>query len=233
MPEVFLGLNNRRASPDLTDGESPNTANAFFVDGRIGQIGPRKGRTAGAPFGDVLSGRLRLLLPSGVVRSIVATNNGDVLEGEQTQVGGITNYLTGNAATGKTQDTTSLTLTNPDTSGYLLTSFSDASSYDADDSIMISWGLSISFGGAGAWSGAKELRLHLGVNEGGVGRVLSTLKWTMDFSGAFTFSGQSPAAVHGGSGSILGAYWGLEWPSGWPTGAGAGDTVTIGSLLAG
>lgn len=233
MSEVFLGLNTRRASSDITDGESPDTANAFFSYGRIGQIGPRKGKTAGSPYGDVLSGRMRLLLPSGIVRSIVATNNGDVLEGEQSQVGGITNYLTGDAASGIAQSPASLVLTNPDTSGYTTSTFGGSETYDADDSIMISWGLAIAMVGVGAWSGSKEFRLHLGVNEGGVGRVLSTLKWTMDFSAGFTLVGMTPAAAHGGSGSILGAYWGLEWPDGWPTGSGVGDTVTISSLVAG
>lgn len=72
----FSGLYDGNATPP--DGGSPDTANAFFADGKLGQIGPRKGRTLlqAANFPNTLYGVQRLILPSGSRRWTVSSNDG-------------------------------------------------------------------------------------------------------------------------------------------------------------
>ena len=72
----FSGLYTGNSSPP--DGGSPDTANAFFAEGKLGQIAPRKGKTLlqTGLFPDMLYGVQRLILPSGSRRWAVSSNDG-------------------------------------------------------------------------------------------------------------------------------------------------------------
>lgn len=231
----FGGLNTRAGSVDLGPGESPALTNAFFHEGRLGIIGPRPGRkvvTAQAYRDDVM-GRAKYLRPSGTYRQVVSLNNGDTVEGDQTAQNGPTLYITGNTATGLAQNT-GITLTYPDTLATQLTTFSGATTYDPDASYFISWGVTIGMTGAGDWTSSNQLAIRFGVNMNGVGKVLQTFLWTADFSQSWSLSGGVPASAHAATDTITGGYFELEWTSGaWPTGAGAGDDVSLSSILIG
>lgn len=234
MPGTFDGINRRVSRADLAEGESPDLCNCGFVDGRIGSLGPRKGRYCVTPqaYNDVVLGINRYALPSGTARRIIGTNGGDAIDAPA-NASGPTTYLTGNTATGKAVTPSSLTITNPATSGTALSTFDDSSTFDPQNSLFASWGYAIATTGSGAWSGTKPLLIKLGLNIGGTALYLHETTLTLDFSAAFTLSGSTPAAMHNALGTITGMAASLSWPSGWPTGAGAGNTVVISSFLCG
>jgi hypothetical protein len=131
-------------------------------------------------------------------------------------------------------DTGELTLLHPDTSAELLTTFSDSSSYDPNDSMFVSWGWAIVMTGIGDWTSATKFRIELGINESGVAKYLWTTDWTMHFEHAWSLTGLTPAALHNASNPITGMCARISWPGGaWPTGAAAFDSVVLSSLLMG
>ena len=237
----FGGLNTRAGSVDLGPGESPALTNAFFHEGRLGIIGPRPGRKVvnAAAYSEDVMGRAKYLRPGGTYRQIVALNNGDAIEGDQSGQSAPTLYLTGSTATALAQNT-GITLTYPSTLATQLTTFSNASTYDPDASLLISWEVTLGLTGAGDWTSSNQLAIRFGVNMNGVGKVLQTFLYTANFSQSFSLGIGDigpiaiPTSMHAATDTITGGYFEIEWTAGaWPTGVGAGDNISLSSILIG
>ena len=230
----FGGINKETHRAEIAEIESQDAANCFFHKGRVGLLGQREGKTFlnSTAYPEAIVGHFPLMLPSGTQRGLVATNNGEVVQTTTNNTSGVTNYLTGNTATGGSMDTSSLVLSHPDVTASLLTTCVGGTTYNPANSLFASWGWAIAMS-IGTWTSAEKLRLELGVNEAGVEKYLWTMDWTMQFQHAWTLSGLSPAALHNATGTITGMCARLSWPDGWPAGAAGGDSVTISSLVMG
>jgi hypothetical protein len=232
----FGGINKGTSRVEISETESPDAVNCFFHDGRIGVLGARKGKTFvnATKYPEDVVGFMPFLLPSGTQKNLVGTLGGDVIQTSTNNGDGVTNYVTGVTATGKAMSTSTLTLSHPATSAALLTTFADASSYDPNDSLFVSWGWGIAMTSTGTWTSATKVRIEMGINESGVAKYLWTFDWTMQFDHAWSLTGLTPAALHNASNSITGMCARISWPGGaWPTGAAGGDSVTLSSLLMG
>src|SRR3990167_7175769 len=68
---ILLGVNRLMSAEKLADGESPDSANAFFYKDKIGLLGPRKGVSVfnAAPYANDVTGLIPFYV--GVIRKFI------------------------------------------------------------------------------------------------------------------------------------------------------------------
>jgi len=227
----FKGINKLVDAASIEEGEAQEAINCYLYGGGLqGAIGARKGKTFtnSTAYDSIVTSRLKMTLPSGSDKVVIANNNGEVVQVDD-EVTLPTSFLTGTTPVARALATTGGTLSYPDLTLTVSSAFADAGSIEPEAGLyaVVSWGLSSTI--TGTWSGASEVTLTAGLLEGSVQRELWTLVYERGrVAGAYGTIANA-GAVHTAVDSITGAYFTFTWTA-WPTGAQAGDKMDVTSL---